>query len=175
MPALAAPPVVGGPRGNDASARLGCSDRCGKTTRTRGDDKRRRSLTVSMRTFLYRALTTSPCELHAYRQPYSPRKQPQNHHVVNRCLPIASTGFVQMNHALGQRFRAHGLGAIRTKGAVCLMAPPPDNRVFLFMILLRPENSERRKRFRIVRSFSKDRRAHERSRHDQANRERDSK
>lgn len=42
------------------------------------------------------------------------------------------------------------------------------------MILLRLENSERRKRLNSA-LFSKDRRAHERSRHDQANRERDSK
>ena len=54
------------------------------------------------------------------------------------------------------------------------MAPAPDNRVFLFMVLLRLENVERRKCLNSA-LFSKDRRAHERSRHDQANRECDSK
>ena len=102
------------------------------------------------------------------------RKQAQNHVQAHRCLPIATTGFVRMNHAFGQSLRAHGPGTIRTKGAVCLMAPAPDNRVFLFMILLRLENSERRKRLNSA-LFSKDCRAHKRSRHDQANRERDSK
>lgn len=64
------------------------------------------------------------------------RKQAQNHVQAHRCLPIATMGFVRMNHAFGQRFRAHGPGAIRTKGAVCLMAPAPDNRVFLCLVLL---------------------------------------
>ena len=102
------------------------------------------------------------------------RKQAQNHVQAHRCLPIATTGFVRMNHAFGQRFRAHGPGAIRTKGAARLMTPAPDNRVFLFMVLLRLENIERRKCLNSA-LFSKDCRAHERSRHDQTHRERDSK
>lgn len=102
------------------------------------------------------------------------RKQTQSHVQAHRCLPIATMGFVRMNHAFGQRFRAHGPGATRTGGAVCFTASAPDNRVFLFMVLLRPEHIERRKRLNSA-FFSKDCRAHERSRHNQVNRERDSK
>lgn len=102
------------------------------------------------------------------------RKQTQSHVQAHRCLPIATMGFVRMNHAFGQRFRAHGPGATRTGGAVCFTASAPDNRVFLFMVPPCLEHIERRKRLNSA-LFSKDCRAHERSRHNQANRERDSK
>ena len=103
------------------------------------------------------------------------RKQTQSHVQAHRCLPIATMGFVRMNHAFGQRFRAHGPGATRTGGGGVLHGVRPlIIEFFLFMVLLRPEHIERRKRLNSA-LFSKDCRAHERSRHNQANRERDSK
>lgn len=103
------------------------------------------------------------------------RKQTQSHVQAHRCLPIATMGFVRMNHAFGQRFRAHGPGATRTgRGGVLHGVHPLIIEFFLFMVLLRPEHIERRKRLNSA-LFSKDCRAYERSRHNQANRERDSK
>lgn len=75
---------------------------------------------------------------------------------------------------LGNAFERMVLAPYAQRGRCALWHPPPDNRVFLFMVLLRLENVERRKCLNSA-LFSKDRRARERSRHDQANRERDSK
>ena len=75
---------------------------------------------------------------------------------------------------LGNAFERMALAPHVQGRAVCFTASAPDNRVFLFMVLLRPEHIERRKRLNSA-LFSKDCRAHERSQHDQANRERDSK
>lgn len=75
---------------------------------------------------------------------------------------------------LGNAFERMALAPHVQGGAVCFTASAPDNRVFLFMVLLRPEHIERRKRLNSA-LFSKDCRAHERSRHNQANRGRDSK
>ena len=60
------------------------------------------------------------------------------------------------------------------KGVMRRMTSAPDNRFFLFMVLLCLEHIERRKCLNST-LFSKDCRAHERSRHDQTNRKCDSK
>lgn len=75
---------------------------------------------------------------------------------------------------LGDAFERMALTPHVQGGAVCFTASAPDNRVFLFMVPLCLEHIERRKRLNSA-LFSKDCRAHERSRHNQANRERDSK
>lgn len=75
---------------------------------------------------------------------------------------------------LGNAFERMALAPHVQGGAVCFTASAPDNRVFLFMVPPCLEHIERRKRLNSA-LFSKDCRAHERSRHNQANRERDSK
>ena len=47
---------------------------------------------------------------------------------------------------LGNAFERMALAPHVQGGAVCFTASAPDNRVFLFMVLLRPEHIERRKR-----------------------------
>ena len=75
---------------------------------------------------------------------------------------------------LGNGFERLTLAPHVQRGRRAPWQPPPDNRVFLFMVLLRLENVERRKCLNSA-LFSKVCQAHERSRHDQANRKCDSK